>query len=259
MYQIDDLNELKKIIKKCGNSILKFNAEILNNKSKHDLLTKNDIIIEKMIITEILEKYKGVNIISEESYYDNELTGDTFVIDPIDGTCNFANDIKLFGIQVAYFHNNLCLAAFIYLPFQNNMFIAYKEKGCFLNEKRIFVNPNKKSKDGILIISDYYDDINIKIEKQFELVKRLQCFFLKTRQFGAACYDFSLIAQGSALAYITYYHKLWDIAPGLLIASEAGCVYSNLDGKPFNYNNKGIVVANSSENLSLILNEYKNI
>ena len=45
----------------------------------------------------------------------------------------------------------------------------------------------------------------------------------------------------------------------LLIASEAGCVYSNLDGKPFNYNNKGIVVANSSENLSLILIEYKNI
>ena len=137
------------------------------------------------------------------------------------------------------------------------MFFAYKNNGCFLNGKQIFIDKTKKTNDGFLIISDYYDDIEIPMQNQFNLIYNLQQHFLKTRHFGAACYDFSLLVKSSAVAYVTYYHKLWDIAPGLLLIKEAGGVYENIVEDGFNYSNKGIIFANNKENLEMIKNEYK--
>ena len=96
-------------------------------------------------------------------------------------------------------------------------------------------------------------------DKQFELVKHLQNHFLKTRHFGAACVDFSMLVKGHGLAYITYYHKIWDIAPGLLIATEAGCVVGALDRDTYEYGRPGLVVANNKATLDLILHTFQNI
>ena len=138
------------------------------------------------------------------------------------------------------------------------MFFAYNSKGCFLNGKQIFIDKSQKTNDGFLIISDYYDNIEIPMKKQFDLVYNLQKYFLKTRHFGAACYDFSLLVKNSAVAYITYYHKIWDIAPGLLLIKEAGGVYENINENEFNYCNKGIIIANNKEQQqSISIVEYK--
>lgn len=255
MFSIDDLKELETIIKKTGNEIKSSKPHILKNKSIHDWQTYNDILVENSLIKAIKRTYKNVNIISEENYSENKLIDNTFVIDPIDGTCNFADNIDIFGIQLAYFYNKTCIASFIYLPCKNEMFFAYNSKGCFLNGKQIFIDKSQKTNDGFLIISDYYDNIEIPMKKQFDLVYNLQKYFLKTRHFGAACYDFSLLVKNSAVAYITYYHKIWDIAPGLLLIKEAGGVYENINENEFNYCNKGIIIANNKENLNIIKNE----
>ena len=257
MFVIDDLKELEIIIKKIGEEIKSSKPHILKNKSIHDWQTYNDILIENSLIKSIQNAYKNVNIISEENYSENKLINDTFVIDPIDGTCNFADNIDIFGIQIAYFHNKTCIASFIYLPHKNEMYFAYKNKGCFLNGKQIFIDKTRKTNEGFLIISDYYDNIEIPMQKQFELVYNLQKHFLKTRHFGAACYDFSLLVKNSATAYVTYYHKIWDIAPGLLLVEEAGGIYENIKEDGFDYSNKGIIFTNNKENLEMIKNEYK--
>ena len=257
MFNIDDLKKLETIIKSTGEEIKNSKPQVLKNKSIHDWQTYNDILIENSLIKTIQNEYKNVNIISEENYSENKLINDTFVIDPIDGTCNFADNIDLFGIQLAYFHNKTCIASFIYLPCKNEMFFAYKDKGCFLNGKQVFIDKSKKTNEGFLIISDYYDDIEIPMQNQFNLVYNLQKHFLKTRHFGAACYDFSLLVKNSAVAYVTYYHKIWDIAPGLLLVEEAGGVYENIEEDGFDYSNKGIIFANNKENLKMIKSEYK--
>ena len=259
MFDVDDLKELAIIIKKTGDEIKSSKPHILKNKSIHDWQTYNDILIENSLIKAIQTTYKNVNIISEENYSENKLIDDTFIIDPIDGTCNFADGIDIFGIQIAYFNNDNCLASFIYLPSKNEMYFAYKNKGCFLNGKQIFIDKAKKTNEGFLIISDYYDNIEISMQNQFNLVYNLQKYFLKTRHFGAACYDFSLLVKSSAIAYVTYYHKIWDIAPGLLLVKEAGGVYENINESNFNFSNKGIIFANNKENLELIKQEYKKI
>ena len=100
MFDIDDLKELEIIIKNIGEEIKSSKPRILKNKSIHDWQTYNDILIENSLIKSIQNAYKNVNIISEENYSENKLINDTFVIDPIDGTCNFADNIDIFEYQL---------------------------------------------------------------------------------------------------------------------------------------------------------------
>lgn len=252
------IDKLKSIIISAGDILKSSNVIINKHKSINDLLTMNDIIIENYIIDNIKKEYPNINIISEENNPNNKLDGYTIVIDPIDGTCNFASDIGLYGIQLALFDNMDCIFSSIYFPLNNELIYAIKNQGCYCNDVKLVVS-NKDSIDGILLISDYYSNISISIDKQFELVKNLQKNFLKTRHFGAACVDFSFMAKSNGVAYISYYSNIWDIAPGLLIAKEAGCVYKNIYGKDYQYNDCGIVVANNINNLNLILNIAKEI
>ena len=197
-----------------------------------------------------------LNIVSEEYHPDNDPGGITLVIDPIDGTCNYAVGMDLFGIQLAVFADKVCQGAVLYFPVSGDLITAQLGKGTCFNGKPITVNRQASASDGILLISDYYPDLSVPMDQQFRLVQLLQQQFLKTRHFGAACVDFSMLVKGHALAYITYYHKIWDIAPGLLAASEAGCVYGSLVEDRYTYGNPGLVVANNPQTLQAILDAY---
>lgn len=247
---------LEKVLREAGEKLLAQKVVVSKHKTKNDLLTENDVAIENFIVDKLKKLDPTAEILSEENYSDGNLTGRCYVIDPIDGTCNFAANLPHFGIQVAYFENGECIASILYFPKTGDVLTAALGEGTHLNGKLIRVDSNADSSDGFLIISDYYDEINIPMHKQFALVQSLQSHFLKTRHFGAACVDFSLLACGNALTYVCYYSKIWDIAPGLLIAKEAGCVYSSLDGSSYKYGNAGLVVANNEHNLNIVLNEF---
>ena len=249
---------LTEITKEAGARLLSQTVTVNSHKTKNDLLTENDLATENYIISELKKYYPDVNIISEEYNPDNELEGITVIIDPIDGTCNYAVGMDLFGIQLAVFDDGVCRASLLYFPVSGDIFTAEKGKGAYLNGKPLRIDTDASPKDGMLFISDYYDSIGIPMDKQFGLVKSLQKHFLKTRHFGAACVDFSMIAKGHGVAYITYYHKIWDIAPGLLIATEAGCVSGGLDGE-YRYGEPGLVVATNSETLELIRRLYREV
>ncbi len=253
----DLLNYIRFVLTAAGHQLRSQEIRVEQHKTKNDLLTQNDLLTETFIINHLKSRYPDIHIVSEEYNPDNHCNeGITVVIDPIDGTCNYAAGLSLFGIQTAIFDNGVCVGAAIYFPETKDMLVAEKGKGAYWNDTLITVDSTIPAADGILLISDYYDNIDIALETQFALVKALQKCFLKTRHFGAACVDFSMLAQKHAVAYITYYHKLWDIAPGLLIATEAGCVYGALGRKSYEYGQPGLVVANRPETLSKILQEY---
>ncbi len=249
--------KVKELAVRAGEYLLSQTVEISSHKTKNDLLTENDLKTERFIIEEIRKDFPCVNILSEEYNAENSLDGGTTVIiDPIDGTCNFAVGLPLYGIQLAVAQEGVCDFAAIYFPESKELITAERGQGAYLDGKPLRVNQNASCKDGMLILSDYYDNISYDFAAQFALVKNLQKSYLKTRHFGAACVDFSYLAKSHALAYITYYHKIWDIAPGLLIAQEAGCVCASLDGSAYRYGEPGLAVANNQENLQVILNEY---
>ena len=249
--------DLKKAVKKAGFFLLSQVVEVENHKNANDLLTKNDMATEEFLLKFLKTKYPEVNVISEEFNPNVPLKGISVVIDPIDGTCNYAAGLDLFGIQVAIFNENEAVGSIIYLPKKKEMFFAFKNKGCFMNNKRIEVDKEKLAKDGILILSDFYKDQIVKFESQYDLVKDLHDLYLKTRLLGAACIDFTSLVKGNAITYICNYSNIWDIAPGLLLAKEAGCVCASLVNEKYNYGESALIVSNNLENLNLVLNTYK--
>ncbi len=244
---------LETAVREAGVRLLGQTPEITRHKTANDLLTENDVRTEEFLVERILREDPAAHIISEESYAGGELEGRCYVIDPIDGTCNYAVRLPLFGIQVACFEGGTAKASVLHYPSSGDTMSAIEGRGTRWNGAPISVDRTKKAGDGMLIISDYYGDLPIPMRRQFALVEALQPRFLKTRHFGAACVDFALLARGNALAYITYYSHIWDIAPGLLAAKEAGCVFAAVDGSPYRYGEAGLVVANSEETLETVL------
>lgn len=242
-----------------GKFLLSQTVAVNNHKTANDLLTQNDLETEEFIIARLHQTHPDVHIVSEEYNPDSTPEGLTVVIDPIDGTCNYAVGLPLFGIQLALFDGGECLGAVLHFPVSGDTFTAEKGQGAYHNGKRISVNPETPAGDGVLLISDYYGGMDIPMERQFDLVQALQSYFLKTRHLGAACVDFTTLAKGHALAYITYYSKLWDIAPGLLLAREAGCVAGYLPGGDYPWWAPGLVVASSPEILEHILKTYNSL
>ena len=253
------MKTLEGVVKAAGEYLLTQTVSVKGHKTRNDLLTENDLVIENFIIDGIRREYPDIHVVSEEYNPDNSLEGLTVVIDPIDGTCNFAQGLSLYGIQVALFYENICRGAILYFPVEDITYYAEEGKGAYKNGVRLTPDLKRSPSDGFLIISDYYDSIDIDLDKQFDLVKALQKHFLKTRHFGAACVDFTMLAEGHALAYISYYHKLWDIAPGLLLAREAGFVFGAVDEDEYRYHRPGIVVAANEETLRLIKDEAKKL
>ncbi len=242
MNYVPMVDILEQIAVETGEALLSQSVKVMEHKSRNDLLTENDLWSENRIIGRLRQTWPNINIISEENNPDSPLEGMTVVVDPIDGTCNYAAGIDMYGIQMALFDQQTCVGAVIYFPANGDTYRAVKGGGAWKNGSRLLVNRDIPDSDGILLISDYYDNIHIPMDTQFDLVKSLQGKFLKTRHFGAACVDFVMLAESKAQAYITYYHKIWDIAPGLLIATEAGCRYSMVDGSSFEYGKPGLVV-----------------
>lgn len=252
---VDDLlllyDESKKIFDQ------KFN--IMYHKTANDVLSEADMALNKFFCEKIKEKYADACMITEEN--DNaDMTDDlTFVVDPLDGTCNYSLGLKLCGIQIAVFKNKECIISLIGLPYQNEVYYAIKGKGAFFNGQNIVIDNTIKACDGILQLSDFYQiNSDIAYDDQYAIVKALHPDFLKTRLFGAACIDFTNIAKSGAQAYICHYYHIWDIAPGLLLVKEAGAVYSGVN-KPYSYGDHTLIVANNEETLKLILNTANKI
>ena len=234
-------------------------SKVLKHKNLNDVLSEADLRLNEYFYSNIKNEYPLANIIAEES--DNlDLTDAlTFVIDPLDGTCNYSNGLNLCGIQMAVFLNKECIISLIGLPYYDEVFYAIKNEGAYKNGNKISVNNTIKASDGILELSDFYrvnDDIEY--DMQFELVKELQNKFLKIRLFGAACIDFTNLIKNNAQAYICYYRYIWDVAPGLLLAKEAGMLYSGINND-YKYGNHSIILANNMNTLKMIIDEIKRI
>ena len=250
---------MEKIFKKAYKLYMQAPALVLEHKSKNDLLTQADLNMDTFISKHLKKHYPAFELLTEESNQTANLDNYTFIIDPIDGTCNFVNNLRLSGVQGALFYKNECVLSVIYLPYAKETFFAILGEGAFLNNKKIAINKTIPHTSGILQLSDFYPKVKISMQKQLKLVSTLQDKFLKTRLFGASCIDFTNLATNKAQAYVAYYYHIWDIAPGLLIIKEAGGVYKTLENTEHTYNHDNIIIANNEESLNLILEEYKKL
>jgi len=178
---------------------------------KGDLVTSFDFEIEKYLISQIKQSYPTFDIVSEEFNTKAELTKNCFVIDPIDGTVNFAHEIPLWGIQVACVKNGEVCSSVMFLPKLNELYYADKT-GAYLNDERLHLKGAKFNK-GIVSV----EGLN-----KMPCRVRAENSGLKTRNYGCACLSYAWVASGKIDGFVFKNNKYWDYVPGLYLIKQAG-------------------------------------
>jgi len=253
--QIKDF--LNDIIKKAGKKILKESSKgfDIEYKGEKDVVTNIDKLIEKFIISEILEIFPDHAILGEEKGIKNKVENAPYIwiIDPIDGTSNFSHGLPHYAVSIAIFkqksikksknfqflEGEIILGA-IYNPNTKELFFAEKNKGAFLNDKKITVSDITNIEESI-----FANDFPIThSELNFSAQEAIQEHCQSTRRMGSSALDLAYIACGRIDGLLSFGLKAWDIAAGVLIVNEAGGSISDTNGNLIDLFGEDILATN---------------
>ena len=197
--------------------------------SQSSIVTEADIESETLIINMIRKGFPGHNIISEEAGYINHNSEYTWVIDPLDGTSNFASGIPWFGVLITLFNKNTPVMGGAYLPVNDVLYFAETGKGAFKNGELLQKINNKALSDSLFSFCvDYTEDFHF-LDKGLEIYKFIVQNSRNVRSTNSLI-DFIYVAEGKFGGVLNLYTRVWDISGLGLIISEAGGVMRNMNG-----------------------------
>lgn len=230
-----------------GNELQRFfngNFKVMNKQGINNPVTEADLAAEKAIFDVIKADYPDHFILSEEA---GELKMDSeykWIIDPIDGTINFANGIPLCCVSIGLEHNGELVMGAVYNPLMNEFFFAQKGFGASLNDKKITVSNKADFQKSCLVTGfpyTYLDSENGPLQVFERLVRK----GIAIRRLGSAALDLCWVAAGRFEGF--YEHKLnpWDNAAGILIVQEAGGKVTGFDGQKHKVYQPDIIATNT--------------
>jgi myo-inositol-1(or 4)-monophosphatase len=195
--------------------------EIAVKSSAVDLVTDMDKKSEEAIICFIRENFPDHGILAEESGRSAEQSDYVWVIDPLDGTTNYAQGLPIFAVSIALQHLGKTVLGVVYTPVTDQLFTAIRDQGAYLNGKKLQVSPKDQLLDCVLATGFPYDIVN----NQANNITYFSRLVLKTRairRMGAAAYDIACVAAGKFDGYWEMKLSPWDVAAALLMVEEAG-------------------------------------
>ncbi len=206
-------------------------------KPDNTVVTKVDFKIGKQIIDKLQNTFPDANIIDEEKGVIDKQSKLTWVIDPIDGTSNYALGIPLYGIMIGLLENNQPIAGGVALPYFNEIIIAEKNKGAFCNATPIHVTKEKTLRSTLVAYGSdpHYEDPAI-TRKEFQ--KLFQIYLgIRNLRSSNCVYDSMLVAKGKYGGFLSRTSKIWDNVAQQVILEESGAVYTDFFGNSINYSN----------------------
>ena len=244
------INLITKACLKASRSLIRDFGEVENlqvsTKGPGDFVTSADKRTEKILIEELKKAHPEYGIITEESGMINKSNTDNrWVIDPIDGTMNFLNGIPHFAISIGYEEKGEITCGVIFNPITNEMFVAEKGNGAYLNNSRIRVSNKKKIKDALLVTGGPKGASKIK-DKIFSEYINISNNVSNVRKFGSAALDMAYVACGRFDGYWQRELNYWDIAAGIIILKEAGGFINFFDEDNKNSLKKNVIASNSN-------------
>ncbi|HAK45954.1 MAG TPA: inositol monophosphatase [Spirochaeta sp.] len=218
----------------------------IDDKGINNLVTEADVKSEEAIRKIILDSFPEHSILGEEGGGDTDFDADNlWVIDPLDGTNNYAHGFPFFSVSIAYSERGKTKVGLVFDPVRNEIFHAISGKGAFLNEIPISVTDNKLTQ--ALVITGFYYDRGDIMRSTLAMLQRLfENNIRGVRRTGSAALDFSYVAAGRADAYVEYMLSPWDFAAGMLILTEAGGDCRQADGKPLTLKSNTLAVSNGA-------------
>lgn len=255
-------NQLDRILQAAGRAALTAGEIIrglygkphqIRHKGVIDLVTEADLASEKAIIDLLGRELPNIAVMAEESSsaYSTTTTGETWVIDPLDGTTNFAHGFPYFGVSIGYVVDGVPLAGVIYCPMQDELFCGCRGKGAWLNGSRITVSPTTVLQHA-LVATGFPYDVHGTLPQVIDTLRRMLPEVQDIRRAGAAALDLAYVACGRLDGFWEMNLKPWDTAAGAVLVEEAGGKLSNFGGGTFSLFRPEVVASNNLIHAQLV-------
>jgi len=250
-----NINVMVKACRKASKILIRDFGEIENLqvsiKGPGDFVSASDKRVEKILIEELQKARPTYSILSEEIGKINNDESFKWIIDPIDGTANFLHGIPHFAISVGLEHNKEIICGIIYDPIKDEMFVAEKGNGSYLNNQRIRVSARSKLKDCVIFTGGpKYEAENkeLSLKEYYNFSSKV---LIPIRKMGSASLDMAYVAAGRSDGFFQRNLNYWDIAAGIIIVKEAGGYVTDYKGDGDYIENKTILVNNSRVNTEM--------
>lgn len=215
----------------------------VRKKSPTDYVTKTDLTVQSFIRERLYDLFPDVDFLGEEQEQ-TELSMDRYVwiLDPVDGTTNLVHGIDHCAVSLALCEDGKPTAAFIYDPYKDEMFTAFKGEGACLNGDRIHVSEVSALGDSLIGIGTFPAERS-QSSLIFDRIRHVFDRCIDIRRMGAASLDLCYVACGRLDGYFEDHLKPWDYAAGWLLVNEAGGLVTGYDGTDFAFRSDREIVA----------------
>jgi myo-inositol-1(or 4)-monophosphatase len=207
--------------------------EVIAKPGRQNFVTQYDHESEACIISLIKDNFPTHSILAEESGLLNQTKEETilWIVDPLDGTTNFAHHLPLFTISIAAYQNDKGLCGVIYQPLTHELFVAERGRGAYLNGKRLTVSQTQQLEECLIVAGLPYEMANVPTAS-LEYILQLVQKGVTLRNLGSAALALAYVAAGKADAFWMHHLYPWDLAAGKILIEEAGGEVSRYDGLP---------------------------
>ncbi|MDT7688914.1 MAG: monophosphatase [Acidobacteriota bacterium] len=218
----------------------------VSNKGDIDLVTEADVASERLIIERIRSYHPRHAILTEESGDVAEAGGADseykWVIDPLDGTTNYAHGYPIFCVSIALEHDGKVVVGVVYDPTRDELFAAERGEGATLNGRRIRVSDTDDFNRSLLCTGFPYD-----VRERGDFARHFRNFIMRAqsvRRDGSAALDLAYVAAGRFEGFYEEGLRPWDVAAGVLLVEEAGGRVTHFDGSAFDIYTPPIAASN---------------
>ena len=228
------INVMVKAARRAGRSLKRDLGEIENLqvslKGPANFVSAADKRAEEILYEDLTKARPGYGFLGEEGgTREGTDKANTWIVDPLDGTTNFLHGIPQFAISIALQREGVIVAGVIYNPANDELYIAERGKGAFLNDTRLRVAGRKQLNECVVACGLPHigrGDHELSRREMTEIQNRVAGL----RRFGAAALDLAFVAAGRLDGYWERNLQPWDIAAGLIMVREAGGVVSGIEG-----------------------------
>lgn len=222
----------------------RFGSELaIAYKGETNLVTEVDRGCEELIVAMIRRRHPGHDILAEENDYASRSSGVTWVVDPLDGTTNYAHAIPWFCVSIALEIDRRVSVGVVYQPMLEQLFTAVRGEGAFHNGERLRVSGRSPLRQSLLATGFPYDRA-MNPENNFAHFCRFQRGARAVRRFGAAALDLAYVAAGRLDGFWEAKLQPWDVAAGTLLVAEAGGAVTGYHGEPYAIRQDRVVASN---------------
>lgn len=207
-----------------------------------NIVTDVDTKAERLIISALKKQFTTYGFLAEESTPEGS-GQNKWIIDPLDGTTNFAHQFPFFAVSIALEKQQETVLGVVYDPVHKELFHAVKGKGAYLNKKRIRVSKVKEMQKAFLATGFSYN-FKGEMENNLDNFTKFMQASLAVRRAGAATLDLCYVACGRFDGFWELDLFPWDTAAASLIVQEAGGCVSHFDGSAFSNYGKNIIASN---------------